>query len=193
MTLPRLLATAALAASAVVPMMVAAPASALSCVEVSKVIADAQQVYAGRIIDARDGHVLVDVKEVWKGGPVEEEIWLGVEGAYWTPWTRDGHEAPDGYSSPRTWVFAPLHPSVVGPCEAWSLDRGMRKHLLPHRPEQPQVPVATDAPPQEASEAAPAPKPTESSVWPLVGGGISGAVVVMTVVALVLRRRRSMA
>lgn len=178
------------AASAAVPVVVASPADALSCVGPSTVIADAPQVYAGRIVDARDNHVLVDVTEVWKGAPVEERVWLGVTMVEWTSWTTAmAPEIPDGYSSPDTWVFAPEGAGTVGPCNAWSMeDRGSRKYLLPHRPDEPQAPVA-DGTLQDAGEATPATGPARASLWPLVGGG-AGLAVAVSLAALLLVRRR---
>lgn len=187
-----MLATAALAAVAVAPVTVASPAAALSCVEVSKVIADAEQVYAGRIIDGRDSRILVDVTEVWKGGPVEDEVWLDVDEEGWTSWVGDGRKIADGYASPETWVFAPLDAGVVGACSAWSLDHGMREHLLPHRPGQPQDPVDRDAH-QDAGEATPATEQTQSSAWPLVAGVGGGVVLMIIAVSGVVRPRRSVA
>lgn len=188
MELPRLLATAALAASVAVPVAIAPPAAALSCVGPPMVIADAVLVYAGRIVDARDNRILIDVTEVWKGGPVEEQVWLEVEAVGWTPWADRGGEIPDGYESPKKWVFAP-HDAAVGPCNAWSLDRGTRQYLLPHRPDQPQAPVAEDEQ-QDAGEATPPTEGSASSAWPLLGG-VGGAlfVLVTLAVAVVVRRR----
>lgn len=185
MNLPRMLATVALVASVAVPVTVAAPAAALSCVEVSEVLADADQVYAGRIIDARDSRILVDVTEVWKGGPVEEEVWLEVEVESWTSWAGKGGEIADGYASPEMWVFAPFDAGAVGPCSAWSLDDGMRKYLLSHRPDQPQDPVARTTR-QHTGEATPAAEQTQSSAWPLVAGAGGVGVLVVAAVALVM-------
>ena len=113
--------TTALATSAVVavlPLLVAAPAQALSCVGPDDVIAEAEQVFTGRIVDASDGRLLLAVEEVWKGGPVEERVWMDVDLPGWSQWADGDGDVPDGYSSPHRWVFAPYDASV-GPCTAW--------------------------------------------------------------------------
>ncbi|WP_182524412.1 hypothetical protein [Nocardioides dongkuii] len=182
------LATAALTAAVAAPVALAPPASALSCVDVSAVVADSKQVYAGRIIDARDSHVLVEVDEIWKGGPVEEQVWLEVHAEEWTSWAEDGDAIADGYSSPETWVFASDGNGVTGACSAWPLgqSQGRRTDARPHRPDHPRAPVAEDAL-QDQGEATP---PAEASVLPRVGGGV-GAAGVLLAAALVVRRRRS--
>ncbi|HXH78611.1 hypothetical protein [Nocardioides sp.] len=132
MAIPRVLATAVLAVSAIVPVMAAPPAAAFSCAEATKVVARAERVYAGRIIDARDGRILVSVTEVWKGGPVEDEVWLRADVVEGTSWAGSvsGSEIPDGYSSRGTWVFAPFW-GAVGPCSAWFYSPGVRDYLMP--------------------------------------------------------------
>lgn len=146
--------------------MTLAPASALSCVEVRTVIKNADSVFKGTIVDAEAGRILVNVEEVWRGGPVGRRTWLRVELAEWTEWTEGERAVPDGYSSPATWVFAPHEPHTVNACSAWKLDRHMRRYLLPHRPEHPQQPVVAD----DATGLPPA-ADDETTAWRWVGGG----------------------
>ena len=179
----------ALTAAVAVPVTVtASPAEALSCVGPSTVIADALQVYSGTIVDARDNHILVDVAEVWKGGPVEEEVWLAVEMVEWTSWV-DGmnSEISDGYTSGETWVFAPDGQGTVGPCSAWAMGDGMRKYLTPFRPEQPKAPVAEGVL-SDAGEAVPD-DTKQSSLGLIVGGGAFGVALLVVLLVALARRR----
>lgn len=115
-------------------------AHALSCVEPSVVLAEASQVYTGRVTDSRDGRIQVDVVEVWSGGPVAEQVWLDVELASWTGWAGPDGEIPDGLTTAEEWVFAPEVDGTVNPCVMWELRGG--SEVLEHRPDQPTAPSA---------------------------------------------------
>ena len=187
MNIPRLLATTALTALVGVPVTIAPPAAGLSCAQPSTVITRAEQVYTGEIIDAHDGSILVNVTEVWQGGPVEGQVWLEVDAQGWTSWAAHGGEIPDGYASRTTWVFAPRD-ATVGPCSAWPLDGDMDEYLLPHRPKQPAAPE-TQLAQHDKHEVTQPTNESEALVPPLAGG--IGAAVLAGVAGVVVRRRRA--
>lgn len=168
----------------VIPLVAAAPAAALSCVGIEGVLRDAEQAYTGRIVDAQDGVLQVAVDEVWRGGPVEDRVWLEVQLAGWSEWAGPDGEVPDGYSSPATWLFAP-DDGAVGPCTAW---RTGSAYVDRHRPDRTEEPVADGA----LDGAGEAPAPTGEEVpWALVTGlGGGGAVAAALGVVLVRRYRR---
>lgn len=105
------------------PVVAAEPAAALSCVMPEAVLRNAEQVFTARIVevDLDAGEVVVEVEDVWWGGPVDERFALGLDLSGW--WDGDvfsGDPDPD-----RLWVMAPVRergrPSV-NPCTAWSPD-----------------------------------------------------------------------
>lgn len=161
------------------PLVLAPPAAALSCVDAATVIKDAPQVYAGKVVDARDGKVRVAVEEVWKGGAaVPSDVWLPIEEGmeFWMSWGQNG-EIPEGFSTRDTWVFAP-HQGQIGACSTWARDG------IPElRPEQP-------LPPAEAPAPTPEPVPDDDN-WSIVAGvGVGGAAVLAGLGGLVWWRRR---
>jgi hypothetical protein len=191
MTARTLLASAALAAGLAVPVAVAPPALALSCVGPDRVLDDADVVYTGRVVDSGDGRVLVEVEEVWRGGPVDEEVWLAVQLEGWTEWAGPDGRIPDGFSTSGTWVFAP-DGADIGPCTAWALDSQLREHVEEHRPAQPDAPVDTSGTSDDGTEAAEAEAVREQggpTSWPVVGG-LAGVLAAIGVAALLLGRRR---
>lgn len=124
-----LVATAVLAGAGAGPSLLGSPAAALSCVPPGAVLADADRVLAGTILDADDNRILVGVTETWSGGPVAPQVWLDVDLVVWSSWAgRDG-EIPDGFTSHSTWVFAPDRHGSVNPCTSWPLSR-----VAQHRP-----------------------------------------------------------
>ena len=179
--------TTALAASAAVALLplAAAPAHALSCVGPDDVIAEADQVFTGRIVDAADGRLLLAVEEVWKGAPVEERVWMDVDLPGWSEWAGPGGEVPDGYRSPDQWVFAPYDASV-GPCTAWRADPGLVRAHAPDRPEAP-VPDGTLA----GSGERPAPRQDAPLLAVAAGVGLGGGAAAAGLALLALRRRSS--
>lgn len=187
MTARTLLASAALAAGLAVPVAVASPAGALSCVGPDMVLEDAAVIYTGRVVDARDGRVLVAVDEVWRGGPVEEEVWLKVQLQRWMQWAGPDGRIPDGFAAKRAWVFAP-DGAAIGPCTTWAMDSYLREYVDEHRPAEPEAPVATDSGAEGGeSEVRQQAGPTS---WALVGG-LAGVLGAIGVGALLLGRRRA--
>lgn len=156
----------------------APPASALSCVGVDGVLEDAKTVFTGKIVDAQDGHILVDVGEVWRGS-VGEPVWLDVGSEEWSEWAGDGGRVPDGYQSDATWVFAP-DDTIVNPCVAWRLEGD----LLRHRPDTVGLPDSGGAEP--GPDAAPA---TAESSTPVLG--IGSVLIATLLVGLLVWRQRS--
>lgn len=199
MTARTLLASAALAAGLVVPvaLAVAPPAGALSCVGPEEVLDDAEVLYTGSVVDARDGRVLVEVEEVWRGGPVEEQVWLRVDLEVWMPWAGPDGRIPEGFATKRTWVFAP-DGARIGPCTTWVMDAYLRPYVDEHRPDQPDPPVPAAAetagnaagPERAGSEAEPVREQAGPTSWPLVGG-LAGLLGALGVGALFLARRRA--
>ena len=63
------------------PVVVAGPAAALSCVGPPAVLRGAEQVFTARIVevDLDAGEVMVEVEDVWWGGPVAERLTLGLD------------------------------------------------------------------------------------------------------------------
>jgi hypothetical protein len=175
------------------------------------VLQDAGQVFTGTITDARDGRIHVSVEEVWRGGPVEEQVWLTVELPGWTTWAgRDG-EVPDGFSTPRTWLFV-ADDSTTGPCTSWLLSRELRQQrpdvVTPPVPEgslpdQSSPEASAEPSPESASEPTadpegepvvdavvdPVPAQEQSWPWPLLTGATGGLVVGGLALVAVLRRR----
>lgn len=187
MTARTLLAATALVAGLVVPVAAASPAGALSCVGPDMVLEGAAVIYTGKVVDARDGRVLVEVDEVWRGGPVEEEVWLEVQLQGWMQWTGPDRRIPDGFSTKRTWVFAP-DGATIGPCTTWAMDSYLSEYVDEHRPAEPEAPVATDSGAEDGeSEVRQQAGPTS---WALVGG-LAGVIGAIGVGALLLGRRRA--
>jgi hypothetical protein len=92
-----------------------APASALSCVGPTAVLRDAEQIVTGRFVEIVDERVRVEVVEVWRGGPVAEQLWLDLDLIGW--WDRDvaaGEPDPD-----RLWVLVPFE-GAINPCTAFA-------------------------------------------------------------------------
>lgn len=188
MTARTFLASAALAAGLVVPVAAASPAGALSCVGPDRVLEDAEVVYTGTVVDARDSRVLVEVEEVWRGGPVEEHVWLRVELEGWTQWAGPSGRIPDGFSTTSTWLFAPDEEQAVGPCTSWAMDGFLRPYVEQHRPAEPQAPVPGAA---ESESAADDVHEQESPAgWPLMAGA-TGLLAALGLAALLLARRRA--
>ena len=177
--------TATLAATSVVALLptLAAPAQALSCVGPDDVIAEAEQVFTGRIVDASGGRLLIAVDEVWRGAPVEERVWMDVDLPGWSEWTEGDDQVADGYSSPDRWAFAPYAASV-GPCTAWRLDREIVRRMAPDR-------AATPVPDDSLGNAAEAEPPITDEVGLLTaaGVGVGGGAAAATLALLLLRRR----
>lgn len=159
-----------------------APATALSCVGPERVLADATEVFAGRIVDAADGSVLIAVDEVWLGGSVEQLVWFPVDLEERTAWAGADGTVPDGYASPERWVFAPLGGSV-GPCTAWPAEQ-----VAAARPATVASPVAgTD----QSDEDAPARREAAAPEVPgTVLAAAGGFAAVAAAAVLLLRRRR---
>lgn len=159
--LPSLLVLAVVAAGA--GALLAPPASALSCIGPRLVLKDASVVYAGRVVDARDSRILVEVSEVWRGEAVAEQVWLRLDLESWFPWAdRDGR-VPNGFTTARDWVFAPEDGSV-SPCSAWPVAEASR--FRPADADVEEVTVAALVP----GESGPAPDPGRPA-WLLGGGG----------------------
>lgn len=196
MTARTLLASAALVAGLVVPVAVAAPAGALSCVGPDRVLTDAVVVYTGRVVDARDSRVLVQVEEVWRGGPVEEQVWLRVELEVWTEWAGPDGRIPDGFATRSTWLFAPGERKTIGPCTSWAMDGHLREYVDEHRPAEPEAPVAVSPGTGGGETAAETEGAGTESVreqggaasWPLVGG-LAGVLAAIGTAVLLGRRR----
>ncbi len=168
--------------AALVPVAGAAPAHALSCVGPDDAIADADQVFAGRIADAAQGTVLIEVDEIWKGGPVERRVWLRVDLPEWSAWAGPDGGVPDGYSSPEQWAFAPSNRSV-NPCSSWRVS-----DVREHAPDRPLPPVADGT--LDHEREAPAPKEqNDGRLVAAAAGGLGGGGVAAAVVLLLLRRR----
>lgn len=124
----------------------APPASALSCVEPRTVVTEAEVVYAGRVVDTRGSRILVEVSEVWRGGPVDAQVWLELDLESWFAWVdRSGH-VPDGFTTTEDWVFAP-EGGGVSPCSAWPATQTRRL-----RPAEVGTPVAVATTPEPATE-----------------------------------------
>jgi hypothetical protein len=180
-------ALAAVTSFLLLPVLGAPSAQALSCVGPDEVLADAEQVFTGRIMDASEGRLLIAVEEVWKGAPVEGYVWMGVDQPSWSEWADSSGEVPDGYRSPDRWVFAPSE-AEVGPCTAWQVTPSF---LADHAPVDPQLPVE-DGALGHAGESRPGSRegatPGELATYAAVG---LGAGVLATLATLVALRRRS--
>lgn len=169
-------------AATLLPVLTSGSAQALSCVGPDLVIAEADQVFTGRIVDAADGRLLLEVEEVWKGGPVEEKVWMDVDLPGWSEWADGDGEVPDGYSSPDRWVFAPYEASV-GPCTAW---RSNRELVRDHAPDR------ADAPVPDGTLAGRGERPAPDDDVPVLaatGVGLGGGAVLAAAALLLLRRR----
>lgn len=171
----------AASALAVAPLAVPAPARALDCVDPGTVIADAAQVFVGRIVDAADGRVRVEVDEIWKGAPVEGVLWMDVDLPYWTEWARGGDEIPDGYNSSKQWVFAPTG-DTISPCSSW-----VPTIVDEHSPAEPLRPVGNGSV-DDAVEAR-GRNDDDGTAQVAAGVGLGVGAVAVGVVLLVLRRR----
>lgn len=124
-TAVRRLLAAALTAGLLVglPVVAAGPAAALSCVMPEAVLRNAEQVFTARIVevDLDAGEVVVEVEDVWWGGPVDERLTLGLDLPGW--W--DGDVSSGDPDRDRLWVMAPVTKrggASVNPCTAWSPD-----------------------------------------------------------------------
>ena len=103
------------------PVLTAGPAAALSCVAPATVLRGAEQVFTARFVsvDLATDEAVVEVEDVWGGGPVDDTLTLvlGLPG-WW-----DGTVASGEPDTERLWVMAPVmergRPSV-NPCTAWS-------------------------------------------------------------------------
>ncbi|WP_300389624.1 hypothetical protein [uncultured Nocardioides sp.] len=103
------------------PVLTAGPAAALSCVAPATVLRGAEQVFTARFVsvDLATDEAVVEVEDVWWGGPVDDTLTLvlGLPG-WW-----DGTVASGEPDTEWLWVMAPVmergRPSV-NPCTAWS-------------------------------------------------------------------------
>lgn len=175
------------------PVVAAPPASALSCAYSASILGKdseypADSVFRGRIVDAVAGELVVEVSEVWSGGPVDEKVRLQVELPGWTSWTDKNGDIPDGYTDDRDWLFASTTVDgipQVGPCSAWPVDeRG--EDVLRFRPEQ----VTRPRPVEVAAPARQNAERDGNSILP-VAVGVGGALVVVPALTVLVLRRRS--
>lgn len=187
----------ALAVLATAPVAVPVPAQALSCVGPRWVLepdAEIPHVLVGRIVDARDQHLEVEVAEIWKGRRLADHVWVRLDEdlAGWYEWSDADGEVPDGYSSPRTWVMAADADFEVGVCGYWAPGRDVRRVLAPDQPEPPLT---------QGTQAAPA-EPTAGTTHPIHGAlpeetsnlpapGMTASAVLVTLGAWWWRRRRT--
>lgn len=170
------------------PALNGSPAHALSCVGPRDVTRDAAHVFTGTILDSADDRLLVDVGEIWAGGPVLNRVWLPIEAEMelWYPWATPDGTIPDGYSSDRTWVLATDGDFTVGACSAWELHDD-HAGLMALRPDHPAAPVqAILRPLDEEPAAIPDRDRRASGAAAALGGGVAAAGAM-----LVLHRRRS--
>ena len=171
----------------------AAPAHALSCVRPDVVATDAERLFAGKVIDSVDGRVLMDVREVWAGGPVLARVWLVIDDGQrlWSPWADTNGGVPDGYSSEETWVVATGDDFRVGPCSLWPVSQ-----VRELRPQHPTAPVQPTSMPLDPAPRTRAERPDANaqsgSEHGLVAAGVGSAAGAGLLGGLwTLRRRRS--
>ena len=170
----------------------AAPARALSCVRPGVVAANAERLFAGNLLDSVDGRVLMDVREVWAGGPVLARVWLSIDDGQrmWSPWADKNGGAPDGYSAEQTWVVATGDDFTVGPCSLWPVSQV--RELRPQHPTasvQPTSMPLDPAPPTPAETPFDDPGPTPAGLVAAGAGSAAGAGALGGL--WVLRRRRN--
>jgi len=185
--LSRVAAVLALAAPALV--LQSTGASALSCVHPSEWYPQAEHVFVGRVADVAADKIRIDVREVWLGPDLAEQIWMERETSMdlWFPFSRDG-EVPEGYSSPDEYVIAAQEDLVLGPCSLAPLDGGGYGVA---GADSPRPPVETGEPDVATGvETGLAPPPERSSAVPLAAGGV-GVVGVGALAAVLWRRRRA--
>ena len=169
-----------------------APAHALSCVRPEVVATDAEHLFAGKVIDSVDGRVLMDVREVWSGGPVLARVWLPIDDGprMWSPWADKNGGFPDGYSSEQTWVVATGDDFTVGPCSLWPVSQV--RELRPQHPTAPVQPTSMPldpAPPTPAATRSGDPDPIAGGLVAAGAGSAAGTGVLGGL--WVLRRRRN--
>lgn len=173
--------TAVLVLAAVPVLTLPSAAQALSCVGPEQVMADSENVFVGRVSDARDDALELTVTEVWKGADLAPRLWLerAPDMDMWMPFAEDG-EIEDGYSSPELYLVAFDADRVVGPCSMW-----------PHDDlDEFDVAAPADTRPPVAGGLAGEEPPEGLSLAP-VAAGSAGVLGLGAVAAVLWRRRRS--
>lgn len=173
--------TAVLVLAAVPTLALPPTAQALSCVGPEQVMTDSENVFVGRVSDARDDALELTVTEVWKGADLAPRLWLerAPDMDVWMPFAEDG-EIEDGYSSPELYLVAFDADLVVGPCSLWPQEDLDEFGVVAPAETRPPVGsgLAGDAPPEGPSLA------------PVVAGS-AGVLGIGAVAAVLWRRRRS--
>lgn len=172
-----LLACVLLASSIGVGPGLASPASALSCVGPSRVLADAPRIYAGRIVASADGEVTLAVDEVWKGTPPPARVHLDVDlGEWWDDQLARDHARV---------VVAPAD-RAVNPCTVFVLTGPEAADVTSFRPASPAAPV-----PGRDDLDVTAPSVQVDHTWTWLVAGAGGGVLLVGSLWWVLRRRRA--
>jgi MYXO-CTERM domain-containing protein len=163
------------------------PASALSCIDPGSAALRADHLFTGRITDAQDGRILVDVGEIWNGGPMAATVWLAAELDGWWDGLENGR-IPDGYSSPTTWLFASRANATgaqsVNPCTAWPTTTPWGTHL---RPASVTMPLSPSEPRRTATRETSA---DDDTGLPVMAGSLAAFAGAVVLGRLAVRRRR---
>jgi len=157
-------------------------ATAYSCaITPGSALSGDRPAFTGRVVDRDGDQILIQVDEVWSGGPVEAEVWVTSEMLV-------GDSRPRA-PGPEPWLYAPYEapggePSV-NQCNSWPLTPLLVAEI---RPSTVTYPVSATRP-----RDAPAPE-AEVDTGPgtgIIAGIGTGAVLVVAGAAIAWRRRRT--
>ena len=167
------------------------PASALSCAMSEPVLADAEQVFTGRVLGVDGDHVEVVTHESWSGEPPQERVRLRVDLIEWSPWGPLGARAGSPEEADRElWAFATYRGKTgdlqVSACTVWPAHQ-VREAVLGGRTPAPPAPGPRQ--PGTTAAAVDDSRTSTSRAWS-AAGAVGGLAALSAVGAVLLRRRR---
>lgn len=106
---------------AIAPVAVAGPAHALSCAGpgwINQPDARIPHVVVGRIVDAQDQRLRIEVSEIWRRRRVPGHVWVRLDEDMigWYAWSDRRGDVPDGFSTRHPYVLAADADLTVGVC-----------------------------------------------------------------------------
>ena len=133
---------AAAALLAMAPLAVVGPAQALSCAGpgwIHQPDARIPHVVVGRIADAQDQRLSIEVPENWRGRRVPGHVWVRADEDMvgWYARSDRRGDVPDGFSTRRPYVLPTDADLTVGVCSYWPLARSVRQPLASDEPRLP--------------------------------------------------------